>query len=296
MSAYTLTNQDITIQISSHGAELKSLKDNRTQTEYMWGADPAYWKRTSPVLFPLVGAYKNSETSYRGKTYSLPQHGFARDMEFELLGCTEDSIWFRLRDTEETRKNYPFAFVLELGYRIAGRTVEVLWRVANPSDETMYFSIGGHPAFQCPLNTAGSDVPEKQTDYAIGFDSTDKIVSRMLGKEGVTDTRLEYKLQDGILPITADLFDNDALILENDQAHRVSLIKPDGTEYLTVEFDAPLFGIWSPPKKNAPFICIEPWYGRADHEHFSGELEKREWSNKLVPKEQFEASYRITVS
>lgn len=289
MSIYTLENQEITIRISSHGAELKSLKDNHTETEYMWCADPEYWGRTSPVLFPVVGAYKNNQTTYQGRTYTMSQHGFARDMEFSLVSQSEDTIWFVLEDTEETREKYPFAFRLELGYKITGRTVEVLWRVKNPSRETMYFSIGGHPAFYCPLGEG------KQTDYAIAYDTKDRIVSRLFGKKGVTDILLEYPLENGRLSITEELFDNDALIIENHQAQKVSLVNPAGKEYLTVAFDAPLFGIWSPPKKNAPFICIEPWYGRADRENFSGELEKREWGNELAAGETFEASYCITV-
>lgn len=291
MSTYSLQNQEITVQIDSHGAELVSLKDNHTQTEYMWCADPAYWKRTSPVLFPLVGAYKNNETRYGGKTYTLPQHGFARDMEFTLVSQVEDSICFCLTDTEETREKYPFSFVLEIAYRIAGRSVTVEWRVKNPSDETMYFSIGGHPAFNCPLKEG-----ERQTDYALAFDVKEKVTSRLLSKNGVTDTYIDYPLQDGTLAITEDLFDNDALIIENHQARKVSLVDPVGRAYLTVSFDAPLFGVWSPPKKQAPFICIEPWYGRADHEHFSGELEKREWGNILAPGGTFKAAYDITIA
>lgn len=290
MTLYTLKNDEITIQIASAGAELKSFRDNKTQTEYMWCADEKYWKRTSPVLFPVVGAYKNNKTNYQGNTYTLPQHGFARDMEFELLSQTEDTIWFYLEDTEETRVNYPFAFRLEIGYRICGRSVEVLWKVKNPSEETMYFSIGGHPAFNCPLEEDGV-----QTDYALDFDGKEKIVSSLLTKEGVTDTKITYALEGGRLPITADLFDQDALIIENHQAQQVSLVNPQGETYLTVSFDAPLFGIWSPPKKNAPFICIEPWYGRADHEHFSGELEKREWGNELSAGAEFCASYTIAL-
>ena len=290
MSIYTLKNKEITIQISTHGAELKSLKDNHTGTEYMWCADPQYWGRTSPVLFPVVGAYKNNETTYQGKTYTMSQHGFARDMEFSLVSQKEDSIWFALEDTEETREKYPFAFHLELGYHITGRTVEVLWRVKNPSQETMYFSIGGHPAFYCPLGEEG-----KQTDYAIAFDAKDRVVSRLFGKGGVTDILLEYPLEDGRLSITEKLFDNDALIIENHQAQKVALVNPAGKEYLTVTFDAPLFGIWSPPKKNAPFICIEPWYGRADHENYTGGLEEREWGNELAAGETFEASYCISI-
>ncbi len=290
MPLYTLQNQEITAQIASHGAELKSLKDNLTGQEYMWHGDAAYWGRTSPILFPIVGACKNNEYVHQGRHYSMSQHGFARDMEFSLLTQTEDSICFGLRETEETLQKYPFAFRLELAYRLKERTLTVFWRVINPSRETMYFSIGGHPAFNCPLNPE-----EKQTDYSLLFDTRDKIVSRVLESWGVTDEKREYFLEDGKLKIAGDLFDRDALIIENHQAHRVSLVRPAGEEYLAVEFDAPLFGIWSPKGKQAPFVCIEPWYGRADHMEFHGELSQREWGNRLEPGETFEASYRIVV-
>lgn len=291
MAVYTLKNQELTIEINSHGAELVSLKDNRTQTEYMWRADPAYWKRTSPALFPVVGAYRNNEMRYGGKTYSLPQHGFARDMEFTLLSRSEDSIAFGLSDTEETREQYPFAFCLELYYRLAGRSVTVGWRVKNPAETPLYFSIGGHPAFNCPLKEG-----ERQADYALAFDAAEKITSHVLGKDGVTDRYHDYPLENGKLPIAENLFDDDALIIENHQAQRVSLLDPEGKAYLTVAFDAPLFGVWSPPKKQAPFVCIEPWYGRADHERFEGTLEEREWGNELAPGETFEASYEIIIA
>lgn len=290
MSDYMLQNQELAIRVASHGAELVSLRDVRTGTEYMWGADPAYWKRTSPILFPLVGAYRNNETIYQGKRYSLPQHGFARDMEFVMDGQTEDSLSFLLTDDGQTRENYPFAFRLGISYRLRGRTLTVGWRVENPSDGEMYFSIGGHPAFNCPLRAG-----ERQTDYALLFDAKDKVTSRRLGKSGVTDIFTDYALQGGKLAITEDLFDHDALIIEGNQAHEVSLVDPSGKAYLTVSFDAPLFGIWSPPQKNAPFVCIEPWYGRADHENFTGELPDRAWGNTLAPHGVFEASYGVAV-
>lgn len=290
MEMYTLKNSEITIQVASHGAELKSLKDNATGTEYMWCADEKYWKRTSPVLFPLVGNYKNGQTTYQGQIYQMSQHGFARDMEFTLVSQNEDSIFFALQENEETLKKYPFAFYLELGYRIFGRSVEVIWKVKNPAEETMYFSIGGHPAFNCPLQEG-----EEQSAYSLSFDVKDKIVSSLVGANGITDTKLEYPLQDGVLALSQELFVNDALVIENQQIHQVSLVNPAGENYLTVAFDAPLFGIWSPPGKNAPFVCIEPWYGRTDKESYTGGLEDREWGNKLQAGEEFEASYTVTI-
>jgi galactose mutarotase-like enzyme len=162
--------------------------------------------------------------------------------------------------------------------------------VKNTGKETMYFSIGGHPAFACPEQPDG-----KQTDYYLHFDGTDKITSRMIREGVATDHMTEYILDDGYLKISEDLFDNDALVVEGNQTQAVSLCRPDKTPYITLHFDAPLFGVWSVPGKAAPFVCIEPWYGRCDHENFEGTLEQREWSNTLEPEGVFEVSYDIAL-
>lgn len=285
-----LKNGQIQIMVRSRGAELRSLKDTETGREYMWQADPAFWGRTSPILFPIVGGCRNGEYRFAGKTYRLPQHGFARDMMFEAVGQEEDGIWFRLTDGEDTREKYPFAFVLELGYRLKERSVEVLWRVKNPADRRMYFSVGGHPAFQVPARE------EKTTTCYIGFDGAEKIVSRGIEGGLAADREKEYPLMEGgLLPVSEELFASDALVIERGQTQRVGLLDENQEEFLSVAFDAPLFGVWTPPGKNAPFICIEPWYGRCDRVDFAGSLEEREWGNSLAPGEIFEAAYTISV-
>ena len=291
MKRYQIKNEELTLEIDSLGAEMKSLKYNASGQEYLWQADPAYWGRTSPVLFPLVGNYREKKTEYEGTYYTLSQHGFARDMEFSVTAETDGEIWFSLSDTEATRAVYPFRFRLELGYRLSGREVEVLWRVTNTDEKTMYFSIGGHPAFLCPLNPE-----ESQTDCRLGFDAKGPLICSVLGESGlVSEETREFVLEEGQLPIEKDLFDRDALIIENHQAHCVSLAGSDRKPYVEVSFDAPLFGVWSPAGKHAPFVCIEPWYGRSDREDFSQKLSEREWGNTLEPGEVFEKSYRIRI-
>lgn len=166
MALFQISNDKITIQIDSMGAELKSLKDIASGREYMWNADPKYWKRTSPVLFPLVGGLKDGVYRLDGKEYPMGQHGFARDMEFRLKSQTAHEIWFTLESDNETLKRYPYQFILELGYELSDRTMIVKWRVKNPADERMYFAIGGHPAFLCPIENG-----TKQCDYKIRFDT-----------------------------------------------------------------------------------------------------------------------------
>lgn len=291
-----MENEELEAVISLHGAELRSLKKKAKGTEYMWQADPRYWGRTAPVLFPFVGAVRNH--TYRiGQTgYPMGQHGFARDRDFALAQAGPAETWFVLEDDEETRRVYPFAFRLEIGYRLEGRTLRVMWKVTNTGSERMYFSIGAHPAFNCPLRPW-----EKQTDCSLRIRDREgcartSVVSRAFGQQGLAlDEENVYELKEGVLPLDEHLFDRDALILENRQAGSISLADPKGREYVTVSFDAPLAGIWSPPGKKAPFVCIEPWYGRCDREGFDGELRDREWENSLEAGKVFEAEYCITV-
>lgn len=283
---YTLSNDSISVEIDSLGAELKSVRKNGT--EYMWCGDSKYWGRTSPVLFPFVGSLKNGCFKTGGMEYSMGQHGFARDMEFSLVSENEASAVFELKSNEETLKKYPFEFVLNITYTLEGSMIKIGWEVKNPSESEIYFSIGAHPAFMCPIDGG------KQSDYKFRFD-TEKDIEYRLIKDSLLDKSRTYTLpvSGGYAEITPDIFDNDALIVEGEQASSISLCRPDGSEYVKVRTDAPLFGLWSPAGKGAPFICIEPWYGRCDALDFDGDLSEREYSTTLPAGESFEAEYTV---
>ncbi len=288
---HTIKNDRLTCIIDSHGCELKSVKDRETGKEYMWNGDPAYWNRTSPVLFPFVGAVKDKKYRLNGNTYEMGQHGFARDMEFTLINCADDEIWMELTDTEETLAKYPFRFRLKIGYRLNDRELSVIWIVENRDDNTMFFAIGAHPGFMMP--------EERAFEFRL-YDKNENpvqsIVNRIFAGNGCVSDRTEViKTPGGVLPITGQLFDGDALVIENEQLGTVELAKDgSGDPEITVRFSTPLVGLWSPPKKNAPFVCIEPWYGRCDSESFSGELKDRDYEETLEPGKEFRAEYRIT--
>ena len=286
-----LENEELRIEINRFGAELTRIYGKKNDTEYLWNADPKYWKRSSPVLFPFVGSLKNKEYRFEGKTYPMGQHGFARDMEFVIDSQSESEAWFSLTSNEETLEKYPFEFVLRVGYQLQGKELKVLWQVENPAQKELYFSIGGHPAFMCPLKQEG-----KQSDYYLKFDSAKPLSYGLVNEQGLMMEAEEIlQTENGVVKITDNMFDRDALVIERRQATAVSLCTPDQKEYLTVRFDAPLFGVWSPAGKGAPFICIEPWYGRCDRASFNGSLEEREYGNTLKAKEIFKTEYTISI-
>ncbi len=288
----TLSNDSLTIQVSPQGAELSSIVANATQKEYLWQADPAFWKRHSPVLFPIVGSLWNNEYHHNGITYHLSQHGFARDKEFELIKETDTELRFKLQESEDTLKLYPFPFYLEIGYRLAGNQIEIIWVVKNTGNEELYFQIGAHPAFYYPDYDENS---QKRGFFA--FDRTAGLTYKLIQEKGcIGDTEYPLPLdEEGLLPLDTHTFDKDALVIEDSQVRRVDLLNPDGSSYLTVYFTAPVVGLWSPPAKNAPFVCIEPWYGRCDRVNYSGEYKDRDWMQYLQPGETFNASYLVEI-
>lgn len=294
---YFLENNRIKVEIDSFGAEIKSVINKNNMREYMWYGNPKYWGRTSPVLFPFVGSLKEKKYRWKGKEYAMGQHGFARDMEFELVSQADDEIWFQLKANEDTLKKYPFDFALKIGYKLEAGVetddVMVTWKVCNPAEETMYFSIGAHPAFLCPVHGFRKDVAGCKDGYQLYFEGVDVIHHH--GNDVATGLALrediELPLEHGYVTITSDFFDRCTYMVEGKQTGCVGIADEEGKHVVDVCFDAPLFAIWSPEKKNAPFLCIEPWYGRCDAVDFEGDLSQREYTNVLEAGETFEGGY-----
>ena len=286
----TLGNNIITVSVKEHGAELCSIR--KGEVEYLWQADPAFWARHSPVLFPIVGAVWEGKYRVDGKEYPMGQHGFARDMDFTLVNRTETEVRYRLESSEETLAKYPWPFVLEIAYRIHDNKVDVIWEVTNPGEAEMPFQIGAHPAFFYPDYD-----PETKERGSFSFGRAEDIEYILISEKGCAETGVKYpmELKDGKLPLDTSSFDRDAFIIEDYQVKKVTLHRQDGTPWLSMSFDAPLVGLWSPPGKNAPFICIEPWYGRCDRAHYEGEYKDKDWINVLAPGERFSSVYTIEV-
>ena len=286
-----IENEYLIASFRKKGAELVSLKSKETDTEYILQVSEDSWLRSSPVLFPIVGCLNNNTYRHKGKEYTMYIHGFANCQEFEVVSHSTNRIEYMLESNEKYKHFYPFEFKLILYYELNGKKLTVGYKVINISDETMYFSIGAHPAFNCPIDN------HDRNEYYLRFKGTDRLDRSIIDMScGLLKTEKEYiDLQENsILSIDDHLFEKDALVIENGQTYEVSILKPNKTPYVTVQFDAELFGIWSLKDKKS-FVCIEPWYGRCDKIGFDGELKDREWSNSLLPNEEFNKEYYINV-
>lgn len=285
-----LQNTQCRVTVQEAGAELTSFRDLATDLEYIWTADPAVWPRHAPVLFPIVGKLPEGKYRYKGKTYALPQHGFARDEKFDLVDQKPNALTFALTSSEKTLAGYPFSFRLEIAYTLTGNSLETAYQVRNTGPDEMYFSIGAHPGFNCPLLPG-----EHFEDYYLDFEKPET-VSRYLLDEGLQNGRKQpvlFGLQR--LPLRYELFEQDAIVLKDLASQKISLRTPLHGHGLDFEFrDFPYFGIWT-KEAGAPFICLEPWHGIASRVGDSGELQEKEGIIRLAAGESFACSYTIRV-
>ncbi len=287
---YSISNDILAIEVASKGAELQSIYHKQNNLEYLWSGDPKYWAKRSPVLFPIVGELKNNSYSYKGQRYPLSRHGFARDMEFALTDQTNDSVTFYITDNEKTLGVYPFKFRFSVKYTLVENVLQVTYTVENTGDDTMYFSVGGHPAFRVPIAHDTSF-----EDYKLVFDKPEIAGRWPLSAEGLIQKEaVSVLVNQNELPLTKELFASDALVFVGLNSTSVS-IKSDKTEHgVSVSFEGfPYLGIWE--GKGGDFVCIEPWCGIADSVDATGNLDEKEGIHVLQPTEAFVASFFVSV-
>ncbi|MBQ9015210.1 MAG: aldose 1-epimerase family protein [Firmicutes bacterium] len=265
---YDIQQGDLSICIDAYGAQLTSVKWQGR--EYLWQGDPAYWPDQSLMLFPYVGRFTEGKYTFRGKTYPMDIHGFAKDSMFEIADAGDDHVTFVLQDSEETRAVYPFQFILSVTYIVRGNTVSVSYEVVNPSEETMYFGIGGHPGFQVPMENGLSF-----DDYYLEFSRphTPDHVGHTEGRF-LSGIDAPVALEGGVrLPLHHDLFDDDAYVLKN-VADTVTIRSDLGARSVTMHYPGlPYLGIWHMPQTDAPYICLEPWSSLPSRQDIIEDLE-----------------------
>jgi galactose mutarotase-like enzyme len=278
----TISNGILTATINTLGAELISLVKNNKN--YIWQVDEMYWNKTSPVLFPIVGRLKNDSYTFNGKTYQLPRHGFARNMEFTFDKKSDSQVIFELNETEETRLIYPFCFKLLMAYTLMDNELVIEYFVRNQSDEVVPFSIGAHPAFT---------ISENFENYSLQFNAADTFETHHLENESFNCKTTLVDAKNNAIALNYALFEKDALVFKSLKSNEV-ILKNKDRAILKVNYDHfPYLGIWT--KQNAPFLCIEPWCGLADSSNHNGDLEEKEGINHLPAGEDFLRAIRIEV-
>ena len=285
-----IKNDKLTVLVASLGAELQSIKDADGR-EYLWHGGEK-WPRRSPILFPIVCSVNDDTYTVDGKEYHLPRHGFARDTEFKLIAQGEHKVTYALHETEETLKVYPFKFNLAVSYRLNANKIHVVWHVENTDTRDIYFQIGGHPAFLAPGCKEDDDLKG-----VISLDNKQPLKgyrSYIDGSHEMTEIPLDM-IQDGLIRFDDAFFANDSVKIHDCQTHQACLLNPDGSPAVTVDYKCPIIAFWSPYKKKAPFVCIEPWYGLGDPRGWKGEFKDKCYMNHLQPGSSFMSEYTIAI-
>jgi galactose mutarotase-like enzyme len=288
--SFQLENESLILKMKEQGAELTNIILKSDRTEYLWQGDSRFWGRHAPILFPIVGRLADDTYYVDSKAYHLSQHGFARDMVFEVTEKSGNTITYTLNSTGETLKKYPFSFSLDVTYELEGNSITVIYDVQNTNDEKMLFSIGAHPAFNVPF-TAN----ETFEDYYLDFDVPEIFDIYVLDKGLRKPSKHSIADPAQTLPLTKELFRDDALIFENLSKNKITIRSKNHSKFVEVEFpDFPYSGIWT-PYNEAPFLCIEPWQGIADEVGEPADLQQKKGILSLQNGEIFSCRYTITV-
>ena len=288
---HSIENSNIRIAVRDFGAELTSLFDKKNNIEHMWQADPQFWGWYAPVLFPVVGRSLNDEIVIDGRKYKMEKHGFARKSEFELVSQSTDRLRFKLSASEKTLSLYPYLFDFHISYEIKDSQLIQTFEVENTGEDTMYFQLGGHPAFAIPFLSG-----EVYEDYFIEFEKDTVLDRENINDHGFFDTSVSHVINGtNRLPLESDMFYKDAIILKDLHSRKVTIKSNKNPHKLSVEFPAfNYLGLWA--KVNAPYVCIEPWLGCADTEGKQVEYRDKEGILSLAAGDKFHASIIMTIS
>jgi len=284
----TIENDQLKVSVSNRGAELTSIYHKANNLEYLWQASPLFWGKHSPVLFPIVGTLKGNQYFFQGRQFTLGRHGFARERLFDLSAFGPDFAEFHLQSDELSRQAFPFNFDFKIRYVLLGASISVTYKVYNPSDFSLYFSIGAHPAFNVPL-----DGNLAYSDYYLEFGESETAPKWPITPDGLIAKTPEPFLQDTReLAITHELFAKDALVFKGLRSECISIKSRKNPRGIHFRFkDFPFLGLWAAP--NADFVCIEPWCGIADSEDANQQLEDKEGIIRLDGKTHFSRSWSV---
>lgn len=287
----TLENNDLKVQINEYGAELTSVWHKQAKLEYIWVGDPKYWGRHASNLFPIVGRLRGDQFKVAGETYFMNQHGFARNTLFEVVEQSETRAVFRIHDTDSTLRIYPFKFQIDISYELTDdNELKVAYIVTNTDkEESLFFSVGGHPAFNLPLDGG------KFSDYYVSIEP-EKIYDRVRLTGPYSNPNAATPFNANIpLRLRQEDYHDDAIILKLDRQKTSFLLARLANQHgLRMTLDnAQFIGIWTPAGKEAPFIALEPWWGIADTVDSTGNFKEKFGVNVLAAGDTFKGTYSM---
>ncbi|MPQ45104.1 aldose 1-epimerase family protein [Clostridium tarantellae] len=288
---YNLDNENLSISINNIGGELYSIKGKKEKIEFLWNGNKDFWKFRSPILFPIVGKVNDGKYFVEGQPFELPQHGLARIKEFKMIEKTINSITFELMYNEDTLKVYPYKFSLKIKYFIFNDSLNIKYTVENLDNKTINFSIGGHPAFMCPI------LPEEKfEDYYLEFEKNENANIMQINEFGYfTEQDIPYLKNEKFINFSPKGFTPDTLVFKNLKSSIINLKSKNHSKYIEFNFsNFPYLGIWT-KSTGAPFVCIEPWFGHADFVNFKGEFKDKAGILTLPKNQIFSCDYTITI-
>ena len=280
LELYTIQNECFEVTIKKKGAELCSVQAP-CGFEYLWQAGEV-WPRHAPNLFPVVGSLLDHQYEYEGELYDMSHHGFARNMDFDMLHQSEHSISFVLTHNADTLMSYPFQFMFLITYILAGDKLEQRFRVINTDSKDIPVSFGAHPAFNA----------SPVSDYSIVFSDQENVRSNQLTGPYINDCEIDI-IEGNIIRLDGHTFDNDALIFQGLKSKEVSLVHNKSDHKITMDISAfPYLGVWAKP--GAPYVCLEPWQGLADFETHNKRIEDKKGVVLLTEGAELKKSFTMT--
>lgn len=290
MSNIQLRCGNTTAEIRRKGAQMVSFKGSDGR-EIMWQADPAIWGNHAPVLFPVCGMPKDEQVIIDGVTYPMAKHGFTRNPEFEVVKVGDDFVELVLTPNEESRPQYPFDFAFHVIYTLRENGFRTDFVVENKSDHVMPFCVGGHPGFIVPMEEGAA-----YTDYQLVFPCKEEGRNLLVPGGRLVDGEEIIPFIDGtILPLSHDLFDErDALVFPELNSRSVDLVHKVSGKGLRFRYPKmEVLAVWSMPKKNGDYVCLEPWHGMPGQVTESGKFEDKPFVTLLQPGMSHQCGYDV---
>lgn len=289
---YVISNDYLRVEVSNKGAELQKVTSAITGKEFLWQGDEKFWSGRAPIMFPVCGRMLDGKYTYKGNGYVLPCHGFAKISHFDVSEQTKDSISLTLKANESTQEIYPFEFSFTVTFALIDNLLRTTFTVKDDVDEEMYFSFGGHPAFNVPFNDG-----ENFDDYYVEFNKPFNATQALFSDKGLyTEKTLPVDLVDGkILNLSHKLFEVEGIFMK-DPSPELTIKSKKGKGSIRVSYEGfPYVGLWQTNKVGAKYLCVEPWQGFPSKDGVVDDLKEKDYMVRIVKGEVYNKSFDVEI-